>query len=215
MGIDDRDYMRARYRQRQKQAGATTWWNDRKFRREYRDDRRAPRSGRRGWMANGGNGLLLLLCALPIAVPAYRDAKRSGWLPDYGVELPFPASGTVTVNDSVDPRSATSRIHVIAGPANAVVQLLNSETEAHVISVYVKRAEETSVPVPPGVFRVKIIEGDKWHGLNKWFGPSTTYETVVRPMTFTRLRYHTINLHRSPAGNLPTKINITDPEPLN
>jgi hypothetical protein len=166
-------------------------------------------------MANGGNGLLLLLCALPIAVPAYRDAKRSGWLPDYGVELPFPSSGTVTVNDSVDPRSATSRIHVIAGPANAVVQLLNSETEAHVISVYVKRAEETSVPVPPGVFRVKIIEGDKWHGLNKWFGPSTTYETVVRPMTFTRLRYHTINLHRSPAGNLPTKINITDPEPLN
>jgi hypothetical protein len=129
--------------------------------------------------------------------------------------MPFPASGTVTVNDSVDPRSATSRIHVVAEPANAVVQLLNSETDAHVISVYVKRAEDTSVPVPPGVYRVKIIDGDKWHGLNKWFGPSMTYETVVSPMTFTRLRYHTINLNRSPAGNLPTKINITNPEPLN
>jgi len=30
MGIDDRDYMRERYRQRQGLAARTTWWNDRK-----------------------------------------------------------------------------------------------------------------------------------------------------------------------------------------
>lgn len=41
MGIDDRDYMRSRYRQRQGQSVGTTWWNDRKGRRELRDDDKA------------------------------------------------------------------------------------------------------------------------------------------------------------------------------
>ena len=142
-------------------------------------------------------------------------SKRSGWFPDRAVELPFPASGTVTVNNSVDPKTATSKIKVTAGEANAVVQLFDRKTDAHVISVYVNRNEDVSVPVPPGTYRMKIVEGDKWHGLTTWFGPSTTYETVVKPMVFTRQRYPMIDLHRSPASNLTTSINITNPKPLN
>jgi hypothetical protein len=158
---------------------------------------------------------MFLLCALPILIPAYREAKRSGWIPDRAVELPFPASGTVTVNNSVDPKTATAQIQVTAAQANAVLQLFDRKTDAHVISVYVNRNEDVSVPVPPGTYRMKIIEGDKWHDLTKWFGPSTTYETVVRPMIFARRSIHAIDLHRSPAGNLHTSINITNPEPLN
>jgi hypothetical protein len=249
MGIDDRDYMRSRYRQRQGQSAGTTWWNDRKGRRELRDDDKAVPLGSASWIGGGGNGSgdggwfdaanrsfdyqknrhrptrrgrsqpaqrwIFLLCALPILIPAYREAKRSGWIPDRAAELPFPASGTVTVNSSVNPKTATVQIQVTAAQANAVVQLFDRRTDAHVISVYIKRNEDVSVPVPPGTYRMKIIEGDKWHGLTNWFGSSTTYETVVRPMIFAHRSIQTIDLHRSLAGNLHTSINITNPKPLN
>lgn len=148
---------------------------------------------------------------MPILIPAYREAKRSGWIPDRAAELPFPASGTVTVNNSVDPKTAISEIEVTAADANAVVQLFDRKTDAHVISVYVNRNEDVSVPVPPGTYRMKIIEGDKWHGLTKWFGPSTTYVTVVRPMIFTRQTSRMIDLHRTPTGNLHTSVNNLGP----
>lgn len=244
MGLDDRDYMRDRYRQRQGAAPGKTQWNDKKARQE------AVPLGSASWIGGGGNGSssggggawfdsanrgfdyqknrstprprahwagkwILLLSSLTILIPAYREAKRSGWIPDRKAELPFPASGTVTVNDSVDPKTATSRIEVTAAQANAVVQLFDRKTDAHVISVYVNRNEDVSVPVPPGTYRMRIVEGDKWHGLTAWFGASTTYETVVRPMVFTRRESHMIDLHRSPGGNLHTSINITNPKPLN
>lgn len=254
MGIDDRDYMRDRYRQRQGLEPGKTQWNDKKARREElrAGHKKAVPLGSASWIGGGGIGggnghggawfdranrgfdyqrnryrpsprlrvhpagkWILLLSALTIMIPGYREAKRSGWIPDREAELPFPASGTVTVNDSVDPKTATSKIEVTAAQANAVVQLFDRETDAHVISVYVNRNEDISVPVPPGTYRMRIVEGDKWHGLTTWFGASTTYETVVRPMVFTRRRFHMIDLHRSPAGNLRTSININNPKPLN
>lgn len=131
------------------------------------------------------------------------------------LNCPSPASGTVTVNDSVDPKTATSKIEVTATDANVVVQLFDRKTDVHVISVYVNRNEDVSVPVPPGIYRMNIIEGDKWHGPTTWFGTSTTYETVVRPMVFTRRTSRMIDLHRSPTGNLHTSIDFTNPKPLN
>ena len=252
MGIDDRDYMRERYRDRQRKASGTTIWNDRKARVEQPHDKhgKAVPLGSARWIGGGGNGSgvgpgwfdtasrgfdyqknrhrpkrhaqthpaqkwIFLLYAVPILIPAYREAKRSGWFPDRVAELPFPASGTVTVNNSVDPNKATSKIGVTAADANVVVQLFDRNTDVHVISVYVNRNEDVSVPVPPGTYRMKIIEGDKWHGLKKWFGTSTTYDTVVRPMVFTRRTSRMIDLRRLPAGNLHTSINFTNPKPLN
>jgi hypothetical protein len=61
---------------------------------------------------------------------------------------------------------------------------------------------------------MKVIEGDKWHGTTSFCGPSTTYETVVRPMVFTRRRGSGIDLHRSPAGTLHTGINMKNSKPL-
>jgi hypothetical protein len=235
MGIDDRDYMRERYRQRQAQNAGSTWWNERKGRREFPDA--GPATGKGGgWFDGANRGFdyqrgryrpreevrgntvqmwIFALSALPTLIYGYREAKRSGWIPDLAVEVPFPASGTVTVNNNVDPRTATSQIKVSAAQANAVVQLFDRSTDEHVISIYVNRNDDASVPVPPGTYRMNIIEGDKWHGLTKWFGSSTTYETVARPMVFTRSSIRMIDLHRTPAGNLHTRINITNPKPLN
>ncbi|MBW6532598.1 hypothetical protein KZ820_17795 [Sphingomonas sp. RRHST34] len=256
MGLDDRDYMRERYRKRQGLDQGETTWNDKKARREQSSAgyKKAVPLGSASWISkpiktkssgSGGGawfaaknrgfdyqkgrfrpppplfkphplqGLVLLLSAVGILIPAYREAKRAGWFPDRTPEIAFPATGTVTVSNDVNPRSATSRMTVATDQANAVVQLFKPETDAHVISVYVHRNDDVTVPVPPGTYRMKIIEGDKWHGTTSYFGPSTTYETVVRPMVFTRRRGAGIDLHRSPAGTLHTSINIKDPKPLN
>ncbi|WP_242121233.1 hypothetical protein [Sphingomonas lacusdianchii] len=245
MGLSDRDYMRERYRQRQGLGAGKTQWNDKKARREELREghEKAVPLGSASWVGKGGPWFeakdrghdyqkqryrphpivrphpaqkwILLLSAITILIPAYREAKRSGWIPDSGPALAFPSSGSVTVNSAIDPRTATSRMPVVTDTANAVVQLFDRETDEHIISAYVRRQDSVTIPVPPGTYRMRVIEGDKWHGPVRFFGPSTTYETVVRPMVFTRQKGSGIDLHRSPTGTLHTRINITDPKPLN
>lgn len=241
MGLDDRDYMRERYRQRQGLDPGKTQWNDRAARVEMERGQHKKASPIGG--SGGGGGAfaarnrnpdygtrhhrpavvlrshpaqkwIFLLSAVSILFPAYREIKRAGWLPDWERAAPFPSSGSVTVNREIDPRTATSRLRVITATANAVVQLYDAETGVHIISLYVRRDDEVNVPVPPGTYRVKIIEGDKWHGRTKYFGSSTTSDTVVATMTFGRHLAHGIDLHRRPDGNLPTRPDLFNPKPL-
>ncbi|MFY9352066.1 MAG: hypothetical protein WBL20_22300 [Sphingobium sp.] len=252
MGIDDRDYMRERYRQRQGLSSGGKFWGLGKGARQARADKaRQSESVPLGsaswidgksrveftapWFETKNRGFdyqnsrsrrtvqfkphplqkwVLLLSAVSILFPAYREMKRGGWLPDMAAAAPFPRSGSVTVNRRVEPGSAISKMRVTAGPANAVVQLFDPETDQHIISVYVRKHDDVTVPVPPGTYRMRLIEGDKWHGPVRFFGPSTTYESVARLMTFTRTRYSGIDLHRRPDGELKTRIKIGDPPPL-
>lgn len=250
MGIDDRDYMQHRYRQRQGLSAGKTQWNDKRARQELlrENHKKAVPIGSASWIESGGTGgngggwfdnatlrfergrirprsqdrsdgnpaqkWIILLSALTVLIPAYREAKRGGWLPDSQPEIAFPSSGTVTIDAGLDPSSATSRMRVTTDQANAVVQLMNRDTDRHVISVYVRREDDVTVPVPPGTYRMKVIEGNKWHGTTDYFGQSTTFETVIPPMIFTRRQGSGINLHRTPAGTLRTSINFSNPKPL-
>jgi hypothetical protein len=227
MGIDDRDYMRDRYRKRRGLGG--TRWNDKKGRSEhdgpwfseknqgfgYQKNRwRRKSSGAQRWRSAVAS-LIPILCLLTYVIPMWRDMKRSGWIPDTDVEISFPESGSVTVNHSIDPRSATSSLKVVTDMGNAVIQLYDPATDTHVISVYVRRGDEVTIPVPPGTYRMQVIEGDKWHGPEKYFGSTTTFETVSRKMTFSDGHGSGIDLHRSRAGNLHTRTNFSAPQPLN
>ncbi|MBF7015351.1 hypothetical protein QUC32_26960 (plasmid) [Novosphingobium resinovorum] len=138
--------------------------------------------------------------------------KRSGWIPDTDVEIPFPESGSVTVNRSIDPRSATSSLKVVTDMGNAVIQLYDPATDSHVISVYVRRGDEVTIPVPPGTYRMHVIEGEKWHGHEQYFDSTTTFETVNREMTFSERRGCGIDLHRSRAENLHARANFSAPQ---
>lgn len=234
MGINDRDYMRDRYRERRGIPKATSW-NDKKGRVEgawfsanerghdnqkdrWRQRDRGPSTP---WAGSRGRsktllspprlqGLVLILCALPIAIGAFREAKREGWLPDTRPEYEFPASGDVTVNENVDPRDATSQFSVATDKAHAVAQLFDLDG-GHVISVYVRRGSEVTTSVPPGVYRLKVAEGQRWFGLDHFFGNSMTYETVVKTMRFTRRQGAGIDLHRRPGGELLTRPSIDAP----
>lgn len=242
MGLDDRDYMRERYRQRRGLDPGKTQWNDRAARVEMAHQKHKKAvplgsggGGDGGWFAPKNRNFeyrtwrqrpavvlrqhpaqkwIFLLSAVSFLFPAYREIKRAGWLPDWEEAIPFPSSGSVTVNREIDPRTATSRLRVITAAANAVVQLYDASTGVHIISLYVRRDDEVNVPVPPGTYRVKIVEGDKWHGREKYFGSSTTSDTVVATMTFGRHLTHCIDLHRRPDGNLPTRPDLFNPKPL-
>ncbi|WP_236555034.1 hypothetical protein [Novosphingobium sp. 9U] len=183
---------------------------------DYQKNRWRPKrkhSARRSgtpWFRYVPLGLGLLL----IAIPMLRDAKRQGWVPDIEQETPFPGSGSVTVARSLDMDRVTSWLEVQANSANAVVQLFEPDTKKHVISVYVRGDDHVRVRVPRGLYEVRLIEGRKWHGTVRFFGSSTTYETVAAPQRFPHQGGFGIDLRRRPHGGLPTRLMMNDPDKL-
>ena len=107
-----------------------------------------------------------------------------------------------------------AHLAVTTADAHAVVQLFDPGSGGHVISVYVRKNDRTTVAVPVGIYRVKIAEGQRWHGPKQFFGTSTAYETVSQLMVFRRAEGHAIDLNRRPNGNLPTRTNWRGPGPL-
>lgn len=95
------------------------------------------------------------------------------WSADGGAYRTFPPSGSVTVTTAMRPGSATARLAVSAGGQNAIVQLLVPASGHHVLSIFLRAGERRIVPVPPGAWRVRVIEGRTWAGPRRLFGAGT------------------------------------------
>ena len=223
MGLDDRDYMRDRRRAEREAArlGSASWidrngrvehpglWFDAKnIGHDYLDGRyrSGPRVVPHPWQK-----WLFLLMALSILIPMYGEIKREGWLPDFDTAVRFPETGSVTVARTIRRADIESRLTVEASEANAVVQLFDPATNRHIFSLYVARNDRITVPAPTGTFLMRLIEGQKWHGTTRYFGPNTSYGTVAELMTFEPRSGHIIDLHRRPGGNLKTQLMLSRP----
>src|SRR3546814_8642902 len=77
--------------------------------------------------------------------------------------MPFPESGSVTVASWAMHEPVSSFLTVETADSNAVVQLIDPTTGRHAISIYVSKNDRIRVPVPQGTFRLRLIEGQKWH----------------------------------------------------
>lgn len=150
-----------------------------------------------------------MLVGFPIL---YLAATRQ--LPGLEIEFPFPETGSVSVASDLPMSSVRSRLTVRSSESNAVVQLIHPETNRHVISVFVEANSEVTIPVPVGIWRIRVIEGQKWHGNAKFFGLNTQYETVAELMEFGHSSGNGIDLHRRIDGNLKTRERLMGPEPL-
>jgi len=170
----------------------------------------AAHPGHQNWLRAIMWGLSVML----VLIPLYSDFQRKGWIPDLQAGEPFPGTGSVTVARAINRREITSRLTVITADANAIVQLFVPVPNAHVLSVYVAANSRTTIPAPAGTFRVRLIEGRKWHGTRRYFGPNTSYETVAELMTFEPRMGHILDLNRRPDGNLKTRLMLTRPESL-
>jgi len=226
MGLNDRDYMRERRRAESKAARlGSVSWVDRKGRLEQHDlwfDAKNVGRSASGWRYRSASRFtphpwqkwILFLSALSILVPMFGEMQRKGWLPDLTAPIPFPQTGSVTVARTIKLADIKSRLTVEASEANAVVQLFEPETNRHVLSVYVGANNRVTVPVPVGTFRMRLIEGQRWHGTTRYFGPNTSYETAAELMTFEPRVGHVVDLHRRPDGNLKTRLMLSRPESL-
>jgi len=217
MGIDDRDYMRERQRAR----SGSTRWNDRAGRVEGAWFDPAIRSfdyQRGRWRGSRRSSpvryIPFALSLLLILIPLYGEAQRAGWLPDREAAMPFPESGSVTVARWAMHEPVSSFLTVETADSNAVVQLIDPTTGRHAISIYVSKNDRIRVPVPQGTFRLRLIEGQKWHGPVRYFGSNTSYETAAELMIFAPRAGHIIDLHRRPDGNLKTRVMLSRPEAL-
>ena len=186
MGLADRDYMRDRARSRGTWAGGHPGRDAKAAGGGRGQHFQASQTGAKPLLGHSrarflGPGLSFLLIALPM----YSAFQREGWIPDFEEALPFPASGSVTVAQDLPRKRITSRLTITASRANAVVQLMDPNTGAHILSIYVGARDRVAVPVPAGTFRMRLIEGQKWHGQRRYFGSNTSFETVADLMTFT------------------------------
>lgn len=162
----DVEIVTVRYARARSRSGADDRERDEEFAFRRVPRRRAgtvarPRSGR-------ARGPVLLLLALVLIVLAW------WWWSDRRHEYrTFPSSGSVTVTTALRPGAATARLAIRAGSAKAIVQLLAPQSGAHVLSIFLRAGDRRIVPVPPGTWRVCVIEGHAWDGPRRLFGPQT------------------------------------------
>jgi hypothetical protein len=224
MGLDDRDYMRERRRRESGARLGSASWIDKKGRLEHHDlwfdaqdvgfTRKRRHRSTSLVVPHPWQKWIFLLSAILILIPVYGEAQRKGWLPDFEKAVPFPETGSVTVPANTFGIVSRSSLTIVTSEANAVVQLFDPDTNAHALSIDVAAHRRVTVPVPSATYRMRLIEGQKWHGTTRYFGPNTSYETVAELMTFEPRSGHIIDLHRRPDGNLKTRLMLGRPESL-
>lgn len=118
--------------------------------------------------SNSARGAALVLLGLLLVVLVWW-----WWSAEGGAYRTFPPSGSVTVSTTMRPGSATARLAITAGTHNAILQLLAPTTGHHVLSIFLRAGESRIVPVPPGTWCVRVIEGRTWAGPRRLFGDGT------------------------------------------
>jgi hypothetical protein len=209
MGLDDRHYMRER-----RSTSAARQSRRQPSGKGFAGSQNATVYRRVVYRQSPANWIIAVLMLVAACIPMLGDLKRAGWLPDPEPGLPFPETGTVIVAPDLPEKSVRSRMTVRASASNAVVQLFHPETGRFRMAVFVRAGEEIYTAAPIGTWQMRIVEGQKWHGPKKYFGPNTQYETVAEVMEFTEQLHNGIDLNRRVDGNLKTRLTLSGPEAM-
>lgn len=228
MGLDDRAYMRDRYRNRQGLLPERTTWNDRKARRELQSgplwfDKKNGGHRHRGGRFRSSNKTRALLGIVLGGLVIVAAATRIGapfWLADQftaiilGQRHGFPASGTVSVPANIDMRRVVAKLTIQGGSENAIVQMIDVQTGRSALSVYVRAHERVTVPAPIGGFHMRLVHGREWTDGRKLFGKGTLHDEVNGVMRFTRKVGHVLDLRLGHDSNLAVRRINLRPAPL-
>ena len=214
MGIDDRPYMRERYRERKGLVGMETEWNDKRARREHVNHERGRYRTRKARRSKSsfmhsllvdvalpavfaiGGGYAIYRFYLATMIPAFQAM----------VPVPFPASGTVYLTDQtdLDRRQGMIRFKAPERLATSYVLMLHDVVGNHdVLGVFLGGGKRTATPVPVGTYRVRVAEGNPgaWKGPERLFGTTVGRELML-PLTVTTRTDKTLSLDTPVARNL-------------
>lgn len=140
----------------------------------------------------------------------YDDARKHGYLPEFGTSQPFPESGEFKVRGRYA-SGGTARFTITAGERNAVVQLVGQDG-IPVFMTFVRMNEMAAVLAPHGTWMLRLIEGETWYGEEELFDLNGVVEDSRERLTFGNDGGHIIDLRRRFNGNLETKTNWLMPD---
>ena len=140
----------------------------------------------------------------------YDDARKHGYLPEFGTSQPFPTSGEFKVRGQ-QARGGTASFTITAGERNAVIQLVGRDG-IPVFMTFVRMNEMAAVLAPQGTWTLRLIEGVTWYGERELFRSNTVVEDSREPLTFGPEGGHIIDLRRRFNGNLETTTNWRMPD---
>lgn len=170
MGLDDRDYMRARYRRRQGLAPS-----------------RQSAPARQGLgdvsiaLAKG-----FIIAGLAVLTPfvltkVYTDAITEQF--QSMIPVPFPKSGSVYVPRSADLRKRQGFLRFTPSApwsTGYFVLLHDIEDDRDVLGIYLHGGDAIGLPVPVGRYRLRVASGNvgSWRGMGHLFGRTVGRELV-------------------------------------
>jgi hypothetical protein len=97
---------------------------------------------------------------------------------------------------------------VTSSGADYYVKLLDPQTKADELGIYVRGGHSLEVEVPIGEYEVHYAAGEAWYGIARRFGQDTVYFRATPLFSFTATNDgysgYTIELILQPNGNLPT-----------
>jgi hypothetical protein len=92
--------------------------------------------------------------------------------------------------------------------SNYLVKLVDVETRKDAEIIFLRSGESVTVDVPLGKYEVRYASGEKWYGLENYFGPMTDYNKADQLFSFTiignQVSGYEITLYKVVNGNLPT-----------
>lgn len=128
-----------------------------------------------------------------------REKERQKWA---ALEQPFPASGSIRMFRSVD-RNSPFEIKSVYG-ANYLLKLVDWNTKAPVMTIFVRGGQTTEVDVPSGTYEIRYASGTTWYGEAHLFGPGTSCSKADSKFSFSPGNGYTITLYKVANGNLHT-----------
>jgi hypothetical protein len=126
--------------------------------------------------------------------------------PEYPV-LPLPWTQELhsyTGAPAVAPLSIVTR-----GADHYYVKVVDVQTNALVLTAFIRASETVELRVPLGLYWVKFACGREWYGERYLFGPDTTFAQADSQLRFQEngeyIEGHTLELFLQPNGNLAMK----------
>jgi DnaJ domain len=124
------------------------------------------------------------------------------------MEMPLPENGIFSLvgRSNYNPNNSPALKVTNSPGANTLMKLNRASDGAEVMSIFIRAGQVIEVPIPVGIYAVKIASGQTWYGDKVRFGPATSYAKLDAIFDFkiegNRLLGHELTLTRVKHGNL-------------